>query len=45
MVLEEQDSDEDRGAVEDFFEKGYSVYTIDFALAEASNVVWKHRES
>ncbi len=42
MVLEETDSNEARVAVKSYFEKGYSVYTVDFALTEALNVVWKH---
>jgi predicted nucleic acid-binding protein len=42
LVLNEPDSKEARATVEDFLEKGYLLYTVDNALAECLNVIWKH---
>jgi predicted nucleic acid-binding protein len=41
-VLTEFDSKEARTEVSDFLKKGYTLCTVDIALAECLNVIWKH---
>jgi predicted nucleic acid-binding protein len=41
-VLNESDSTEARAEVSGFLRKGYSLCTVDIALAECLNVIWKH---
>jgi predicted nucleic acid-binding protein len=41
-VLNESDSKEARTEVSDFLKKGYTLCTVDIALAECLNVIWKH---
>jgi predicted nucleic acid-binding protein len=41
-VLNEPDSKEARNAVTDFLKKGYTLCTVDVALVECLNVIWKH---
>jgi predicted nucleic acid-binding protein len=40
--LNESDSKEARAAVTSFLKKGYVLCTVDMALAECLNVIWKH---
>ena len=42
MVLNESDSTEVRNEVTNYLKKGYSLCTVDIALAECLNVIWKH---
>lgn len=42
LVLNEADSKEARATVTNSLKKGYAIHTVDFALAEALNVIWKH---
>ncbi|MGD6807190.1 MAG: type II toxin-antitoxin system VapC family toxin [Candidatus Bathyarchaeia archaeon] len=42
LVLNEQNSKETRATIEGFLEKSYLLYTVDHALAECLNVIWKH---
>ena len=42
MVLNESDSKEVRNEVTNYLRKGYSLCTVDIALAECLNVIWKH---
>lgn len=42
LVLNEADSKEARTAVANALKKGYSIHTVDVALAEALNAIWKH---
>ena len=42
LVLHEEDSKIAREAVTNASKKGMAVYTVDVALAEALNVLWKH---
>jgi len=42
LVLNEVGSKEARTAVANFLKKGYALQTIDLALAESLNVIWKH---
>ena len=42
LVLNEAGSKEARATVADVLKKGYTLHTVDFALAEGLNVVWKH---
>lgn len=42
LVLNEPESKEARDGVKDFLKKGYTLYTVDFALVECLNVIWKH---
>ncbi|HSQ48434.1 MAG TPA: type II toxin-antitoxin system VapC family toxin [Candidatus Deferrimicrobiaceae bacterium] len=42
LVLNEPDSKVARNTVEGFLEKGHLLYTVDNALAECLNVLWKH---
>jgi predicted nucleic acid-binding protein len=41
-VLNESDSKEARTEVSGFLKKGYTLCTVDIALAECLNVIWKH---
>ena len=41
-MLNESDSKEARTEVSDFLKKGYTLCTVDIALAECLNVIWKH---
>jgi predicted nucleic acid-binding protein len=41
-VLNEPGSKEARSNVKDLLKKGYILYTVDIALAECLNVIWKH---
>jgi predicted nucleic acid-binding protein len=41
-VLNESDSTEVRNEVTKFLKKGYILCTVDIALAECLNVIWKH---
>ena len=41
-MLDESDSKEARAEVRDFLKKDYSLCTVDNALAECLNVIWKH---
>lgn len=41
-MLNESDSKEARTEVSDFLKKGYTLCTVDLALAECLNVIWKH---
>jgi predicted nucleic acid-binding protein len=40
--LNESDSKEARNEVTNFLKKGYTLCTVDIALAECLNVIWKH---
>jgi predicted nucleic acid-binding protein len=40
--LNEPDSKEARNEVTGFLKKGYTLCTVDIALAECLNVIWKH---
>jgi predicted nucleic acid-binding protein len=42
LVMDEPDSKEARKTVADGLKKGYTLHTVDIALAEVLNVVWKH---
>lgn len=42
IVLEEPDSKQAVAAVKSFVRKGSALYTVDLALTEAMNVIWKH---
>jgi predicted nucleic acid-binding protein len=42
LVLNEPGSKEARANVTGFLKKGYTLYTVDLALAECLNVIWKH---
>ena len=42
LVLHEDGSKEAREAVTDALKKGMAMYTVDVALAEALNVLWRH---
>jgi len=42
LVLAEPGSKEARKSIENFLRKGYSLYTVDIALAEGLNAIWKH---
>ena len=41
-MLNEPDSKEARNEVTDFLKKGYTLCTVDIALVESLNVIWKH---
>ena len=41
-MLNESDSSEVRAEITNFLKKGYSLYTVDIALAECLNAIWKH---
>ena len=41
-MLNESDSKEARNAVTNFLKKGYTLCTVDIALVECLNVIWKH---
>ena len=40
--MNEPDSKEARNEVTNFLKKGYTLCTVDIALAECLNVIWKH---
>jgi predicted nucleic acid-binding protein len=42
LVLNEVGSKEARASVADALKKGYALHTVDIALAEGLNVIWKH---
>ncbi len=42
LVLSEPGSKEARANVKSYLKKGYALYTVDIALAECLNVIWKH---
>lgn len=42
LVVAEPGSGQARAAVTGFLEKGCSLYTVDLALAESLNALWKH---
>ena len=42
LVLNEAGSKEARASVADALKKGYALHTVDIALAEGLNVIWKH---
>ncbi len=42
LVLNEQGSKEARANLLGFLKKGYALYTVDLALAECLNAIWKH---
>jgi len=42
MVTAEIGSKEARTSITDFVRKGYSLYSVDLALAESLNALWKH---
>ncbi len=41
-MLNESDSTEVRSEVTNFLKKGYGLCSVDIALAECLNVIWKH---
>ena len=42
LVTTETDSKQARKSVTNFLKTGYSLYTVDIALAESLNAIWKH---
>ena len=42
LVLNEAGSKEARASVSDALKKGYALHTVDIALAEGLNAIWKH---
>ena len=42
LVLNEVGSKEARASVADALKKGYALHTVDLALAESLNAIWKH---
>jgi predicted nucleic acid-binding protein len=42
LILNETSSKEARATVTSVLKKGYTLYTVDLALAEGLNVIWKH---
>lgn len=42
LTLNEANSKEARRAVNSYLEKDYALHTVDIALAESLNAVWKH---
>jgi predicted nucleic acid-binding protein len=42
LVVSEPDSKEAQVAVRDFLERRFSLHTVDIALAESLNAIWKH---
>jgi len=42
LVVAERDSDKARVAVRKFLGKGCILYTVDIALSESLNAIWKH---
>ncbi|MGA2386599.1 MAG: type II toxin-antitoxin system VapC family toxin [Candidatus Bathyarchaeia archaeon] len=42
LIISEPGSKEARNTVAAFLKKGYALYTIDLALIETLNVIWKH---
>lgn len=42
LVTAETGSKEARTSITDFLRKGYSLYSVDHALAESLNAIWKH---
>jgi len=41
-VLSEPDSKEAQSTVASYLKKGFALYTVDLALIEGLNVIWKH---
>ena len=42
LVATEPGSDEARTYIKEALEKGYTLYTVNMALAEGLNAIWKH---
>jgi predicted nucleic acid-binding protein len=42
LVMSEPGSKEARTTITNVLKKGYTLYTVDIALAESLNVIWKH---
>jgi len=42
LVVTEPGSEEARTSITNFLGKGYSLYSVDVALAESLNALWKH---
>ena len=42
LVLNEADSKEARASLANALKRGYILHTVDIALAEGLNVIWKH---
>lgn len=42
LALNEANSKEARKTVNTYLEKDYAIYTVDIALAEGLNAIWKH---
>jgi predicted nucleic acid-binding protein len=42
LVLNEQGSKEAQAHIVNALQKGYTLHTVDIALAESLNVIWKH---
>ena len=42
LVVTEPGSEEARASITNFLGKGYSLYSVDIALAEGLNALWKH---
>ncbi len=42
LVTAEVDSKEARSFITDFLKRGISMYSVDIALAESLNAIWKH---
>jgi len=42
LILNEPNSKEARATVEAYIEKGYTIHTVDLALTECLNIIWKH---
>ena len=42
LILNEPGSKEAKSSVLNYLKKGYSLCTVDIALAECLNVIWKH---
>jgi len=42
LVATEPGSDEARTHIKESLEKGYTLYTVNMALAEGLNAIWKH---
>lgn len=44
LVIEEEDSQEARTRVKEALRQGHRLFTVDLALPEALNTLWKHAE-
>jgi len=42
LVTDEPGSREARKTIKRYLKDGYSLYTVDIALAESLNAIWKH---